>query len=189
MDALAKAVIGEWKNNTQHISPAEWSVSILNKKVCTRFKKTICRHINAQRVEHKWTIPTKRNGITREPTLTSKAVERIDFPSIQAAWEQLNHNERRFIGKFSSRQLPVGKYMYALGYWKINRCPMCMQVPEDHLHFLSCSYPPAVKKGQYASLLATQNASHTHRANDSILPSFLLDVRILLYAMESHDNN
>ena len=174
MDALAKAVIGEWQNDIQLISPKEWSVSISNKKVCTQFKKNICRHINAQRVEHKWTHPTKRNGITREPTLTSDAVRQIDFQSIQIAWDQLNRNERRFVGKLSSRQLPVGKYMHALGYWKINRCPMCLQVPEEHLHFLSCSYPPAVEQREdmIRSLQSKLRVIHTEPTIASFLVSF-----------------
>ena len=175
MDALAKAVIGRWKNNDQHISQAEWSVSTHGEKVCTKFKKTIIRHINAQRIENKWANPRKRNGIIRDPTLKCEAIRLIDFDSIQEAWELLDRNERRFIGKLSSRQLPVGKYMHLLGYWKLNRCPMCLQVPENHLHFLECTYPPAREQQQETinSLKCYMRKIHTTTEIESTIISFL----------------
>ena len=148
MDAMAKAVIGQWNNNAESVTESEWKVSLNNIKVCKKFKHTINRHINAQRIEAKWTTPSKSNGSTRPPLLSHAALAVIDFASIQQAWDTLDLNEKRFVVKISSRQLPVGRHMFRLGYWKRNKCPMCLQAEDDHLHFLQCTFPPAAEYRQ-----------------------------------------
>ena len=45
---------------------------------------------------------------------------------------------KRFVCKLASEQLPVGRYMEALKYWKADACPRCLCPNETALHVLSC---------------------------------------------------
>jgi hypothetical protein len=140
-DEMDKAAKAHWSStfppseHQQRISSDEWSIFIQNRKLTGNVLNGTHDSIQEKDLVQWLTQPTTTKPIPRVPL---HHLHLIDMDSTTLAWSQLTPNKKKWLNKFTYNFAPIGKNMYRWGFWTHDRCPYCIDQPEDEQHFLTC---------------------------------------------------
>jgi hypothetical protein len=140
-DEMDKAAKAHWSStfppseHQQRISSDEWSIFIQNRKLTGNVLNGTHDSIQEKDLVQWLTQPTTTKPIPRVPL---HHLHLIDTDSTALAWSQLTLNKKKWLSKFTYNFAPFGKNMYRWGFWTHDRCPYCIDHPEDEQHFLTC---------------------------------------------------
>ena len=168
MDALAKAY---WRH-TAHMErpslckPREWIVSFQGMRIITKFNSRLRKAIEGQRLEDKWTSPSGTKSYPQGPSMTRQQLKSIDLYTSQLAWDSETTQRRRFVTKFTSRQLPTGRRMRQFQFWNASNCPLCNTENETTEHVFLCPDTRARAFRRNAIATFEQELKQLHTATD-----------------------